>query len=65
MTNMKSETSAAVTNAANREAAGEPPATDAAEPAGAGPKKLGREDLEKVSGGGGFSSQTVTTVRVG
>jgi len=64
MTNIKPETSVAVTNPADGEAAGEPAAPDAAEPVGAGPKKLGREDLGKVSGGG-FASQTVTTVRVG
>jgi hypothetical protein len=64
MTNIKPETSVAVTNAADGEAAGEPAAPDAAESVGAGPKKLGREDLGKVSGGG-FASQTVTTVRVG
>ena len=46
------------------EVAGEPAAPDAAEPAGAGPKKIGREDMDKVSGGG-WGPQTVTTVRVG
>ena len=65
MTNIKPETSAAVTNAADDEAAGEPAAPDAAEPAGAGPKKLGREDMEKVSGGGRAHGQTHVTYRVG
>ena len=64
MTNIKLETTVAVTNAADGEGAAEPAAPDAAERVGAGPKKLGREDMGKVSGGG-FGSQTVTTVRVG
>ena len=61
MANIKPETSI---DATDGEATSEPAAPDAAEPTGAGPKKIGREDMEKVSGGG-WGSQTVTTVRVG
>ena len=49
MSDIKPETS---TNAADGEVAGEPAAPDAAERTGAGPKKIGREDMDKVSGGG-------------
>jgi hypothetical protein len=61
MSNIKPETS---TNAVDGDAAGEPAAPDAAEPAAEGPKKIGREDMEKVSGGG-WGPQTSTSWRVG
>ncbi len=59
MTNIKPETKR--TNTADDEAAGEAAAPDAAEPVGAGPKKLGREDMEKVSGGGRGPDRHVLT----
>jgi hypothetical protein len=64
MSTIKPETSTTVTNETEADAAGEPAAPDAAEPAGAGPKKIGRDDMDKVSGGG-WGPQTSTSWRVG